>query len=135
MAAGSILVVVLSVISVYVSCDLTAGGQQRVDPSDPNVVKAARFAINGFNQQSKNEYKYKLMNILSADEQIVEGVIYTLNVQMGKTDCRKDSTMDIQTCSLMQKSNTAKTLFCTFKVLEVPWEHVESLLSYSCKAN
>lgn len=40
--------------------------------------------------------------------QIVAGVIYTLNVEIGKTDCKKGTTNDIQSCSLMQDSHLAQ---------------------------
>ncbi|KAM5164534.1 cystatin-like [Mantella aurantiaca] len=135
MAGGLCLAILLSLFSLFAANDEFPGAPQKIDPNDQDVLKAATFAVNLFNQQSKKECEYKLVNIVSADSQIVAGVIYTLNVEIGKTDCKKDTTSDVQSCNLMHDSHLAQTLFCTFRVLEVPWEHVESLLSFSCKAH
>ncbi|XP_068135675.1 cystatin-like [Hyperolius riggenbachi] len=134
MAARLYLLVVVSLLSVFASSDMLVGGPETIDPSDPQVLQAARFALSGFNQQLKEDYKFKLLKVVSAEAQVVAGVIYTVNVDIGKTDCKKDSTSDAQSCSLMQNSNLAQTLSCTFKVLEVPWENVEKVLYASCKA-
>ncbi|XP_077342341.1 cystatin-like [Lithobates pipiens] len=135
MATGLFLVVVLSLFSLFAANDEFVGGPENIDPNNQDVLKAATFAVNSFNQQSKKDYEYKLVKVVSAKSQIVAGVIYTLNVEIGKTDCKKGTTNDIQSCSLMQDSHLAQTLFCTFRVLEVPWEHVENLLSFSCMAH
>ncbi|KAM3931567.1 cystatin-like [Leptodactylus fuscus] len=121
--------VALSVLSVYVYGD---GGLQKRNPSDQDVVKAAMFAVNGYNQKSTDEYDYKLIKVLSAESQIVAGTRYVLTVEIGRKDCKRDSTSENSSCHIIQDSNLAKTLFCTFSVLEVPWENKESLLTSSC---
>ncbi|XP_075720605.1 cystatin-2-like [Rhinoderma darwinii] len=136
MAAGlySRALVILSLLSVYVYGDMIVGGLQRDDPSDPDVVKAAIFAVNGFNQLSNEEYDYKLMKIVSAESQVVAGVLYVLNVEIGRTECKRDTTNEKHSCNIIQDSKLAKTLLCTLTVLDVPWENEEALLSSSCKA-
>ncbi|XP_056423586.1 cystatin-2-like [Hyla sarda] len=126
--------VALSLLCVYVYGNILVGGFQRDDPSDPEVVKAATLAVNGFNQQSNEEYEYKLMKIVSAESQVVAGIRYVLNVEMGRTDCKRVSASEKGPCDFIQDSKLAKTLLCTFTILDVPWENEESLLSSSCKA-
>lgn len=60
----------LSLLSVYVYGDMLVGGLERDDPTDPDVVKAAIFAVSGFNQLSNEEYDYKMMKIVSAESQV-----------------------------------------------------------------
>ncbi|XP_069811243.1 cystatin-like [Dendropsophus ebraccatus] len=134
MSAGlcSTALVALSLLSVYVHGAILAGGLQKQDPNDPEVVKAATFAVTGFNQRSNEEYDYKLMKIVSAESQVVAGVRYVLNVEIGRTDCKRTSTSEKASCGIIQDSELAKTLLCTFSVLEVPWENEETLQSSSC---
>ncbi|XP_073413561.1 cystatin-like [Dendrobates tinctorius] len=123
--------VALSLLSVCVYGDMTVGGLQQEDPSDPEVVKAATLAIRGFNKLSNDIYK--LMKIISAESQIVAGIRYVLNVEIGRTACKRVSTSEKGSCDIFQDSKLAKTLLCTFTVLDVPWENEESLLSWSCR--
>ncbi|XP_075056824.1 cystatin-2-like [Mixophyes fleayi] len=136
MAAGVFfsVLVALSVLSVFVSSEMLVGGLEKDDPSDPDVIKAAKFAVNAFNRQSSQEYLYKLAKIVSAESQVVAGVRYVLQVEVGKTQCKKTATSDTQSCDFIQDPKLAQTLFCTFTVLDVPWENEEGLLSSSCKA-
>ncbi|KAM4041182.1 cystatin-like [Anomaloglossus baeobatrachus] len=125
--------VALSLLSVCVYGDMLAGGFQKEDPSDPEVVKAATFAVSKFNTLSNYEYTYKLMKIVSAESQIVAGIRYDLDVEIGRTSCKRISTNDNGSCDIIQDVKMSKTLLCMFSVLEVPWENVQSLLSVSCK--
>ncbi|XP_063775868.1 cystatin-2-like [Pseudophryne corroboree] len=124
------VVVALSVLSV--SSEILVGAPERDNPSDPDVIKAAAFAVNGFNQKSSEDYIYKLVKIVSAETQVVAGVRYILNVEIGKTQCKK-SESDTHSCAFIQDPKLAQTLLCTFSVLEVPWEDLESLETSSCK--
>ncbi|XP_044144475.1 cystatin-like [Bufo gargarizans] len=135
MSAGlcSRALVALSLLSVYVYGDIFAGGLQWQDPSDPYVVKAATFAVREYNKLPNEVYDYKLMKIVSAEAQVVAGVIYVLNVEIGRTDCKRASTSEKSSCDIIQDPKLAKTLLCEFAVLEVPWENVESLLSSFCR--
>ncbi|XP_040283338.1 cystatin-like [Bufo bufo] len=135
MSAGlcSRALVALSLLSVYVYADIGPGGLQWQDPIDPDVVKAATFAVSEYNQLPNEVYDYKLVKILSAETQVVAGIIYVLNVEIGRTDCKRASTGEKSSCDIIRDSKLAKTLLCEFAVLEVPWENVESLLSSYCR--
>ncbi|XP_071995595.1 cystatin-2-like [Engystomops pustulosus] len=132
MPAGlcSRVLVALSLLSFYVYGAILVGGLHDEDPSDPEVVQNVNFAINEFNQRSNGEYYYKLLKIVSAQYQVVAGIRYVLNVEVGRTDCKKASTIEESSC---HDSELTKTFFCTFSVLEVPWESSKTLLSSSCK--
>ncbi|KAG9462193.1 cystatin-like isoform X2 [Eleutherodactylus coqui] len=125
--------VVLSLLSLYVYGQKLVGGFQNRNPTDEDVVQAAKFAVNAFNSLSNEEYDYKLMKIVSAATQVIAGVRYDLNVEMGKTNCNREFTYDISSCDIIQDPKLARTYLCFFSVVEVPWENQESLVAVNCK--
>ncbi|KAM8945477.1 cystatin-like [Pelodytes ibericus] len=128
------LVVMLSLFSDFASSDMLPGGLNPVDNNRPDVLKAADTAMNEFNQKSKNDYIFKIIKIVSAETQVVEGIKYYLTVQIGKTQCRKDSTNNPKSCDLFKDANQAQVSICKFQVLEVEWLNQENILTYSCSA-
>lgn len=70
MAAGLFLVVVLSLFSLFAANDELAGSPENIDPNNQDVLKAATFAVNSFNQQSRKDYEYKLVKVVSAKSQV-----------------------------------------------------------------
>nr|XP_033792291.1 cystatin-like [Geotrypetes seraphini] len=106
------------------------GGPINIDPNTPEVQEAARYALTVYNQKSENANLYKIVKIQSAQSQVVAGVKYTMVVEMGLTQCKKGSTDNAASCSLLNTSG--QTLVCTFVVLEQAWINVRSLLDSSC---
>ncbi|XP_072265515.1 cystatin-like [Pyxicephalus adspersus] len=131
MSAGFFLVVVCSLFSLFTAESLV-GAPEPIDPNNQGVINAATFAVNNYNEQSKKDYEYKLVKVVSAKHQIVAGVIYSITAEIGKTDCKKGTTSDVQSCNLIKDSQLAETLYCSFRVLVVPWEHVETVQSSYC---
>ncbi|XP_072265518.1 cystatin-like isoform X1 [Pyxicephalus adspersus] len=131
MSAGVFLVLVCSLFSLF-TAQLLACAPEPIDPNNQEVINAATFAVNNYNEQSKTDYEYKLVKVVSATNQIVAGVIYEINAEIGKTDCKKGTTSDVQSCNLIKDSQLAETLYCSFSVLIVPWENVETVESSYC---
>uniref|UniRef100_A0A8C8A017 Cystatin domain-containing protein n=1 Tax=Oryzias sinensis TaxID=183150 RepID=A0A8C8A017_9TELE len=87
--------------------------------SSANVSTAARFAIGEFNKANTEEhYAYKILNITSARMQIVAGINYILDAQLGRTVCKRKDTVDCQLCALRTdpkagpKCSAADSLLC-----------------------
>ncbi|XP_069092668.1 cystatin-like [Pleurodeles waltl] len=109
------------------------GAPENIDPYIPAVQNAATFAMNAYNEQSKDEYVSKVLHVVSAKAQVVAGVIYTMEVKVGRTQCKKGSTVNADSCALMLTPGLRQTFLCNFEVLEVPWQNEEKLLQSSCK--
>uniref|UniRef100_A0A4W6DUQ1 Cystatin domain-containing protein n=1 Tax=Lates calcarifer TaxID=8187 RepID=A0A4W6DUQ1_LATCA len=70
------------------------------------VVTVARFAVVEFNKaNTEDQFSYKIVNITS----VVAGINYILDVQLGRTVCKKSDTAD-----------------------EVPWEDSRILTRKKC---
>ncbi|XP_075452400.1 cystatin-like [Ascaphus truei] len=124
----------LSLLSASVSSDVSVGAPEDINPNLPEVKKAASFAVNAYNKESKDEYLYKVLKIISAQAQVVAGINYILVVEIGRTQCKKGATNSAESCALIQSSNLAKKFLCRFEVYEVPWLNKETLVEHSCKA-
>ncbi|XP_066504423.1 cystatin isoform X2 [Hoplias malabaricus] len=100
---------------------------------NPNILKAANFAIASYNRKSNYPYAYKVVDVLSQSVALYPptGVKYSMELQVTETNCRNDGNVNLQDCSL--RSN-AQTMTCSFVVLAVPGENTmpEHLLSDHC---
>ncbi|CAG6017089.1 unnamed protein product [Menidia menidia] len=126
---------------LFVVCVLAAGrfpdakhvmiGQpQKVPVNSPSVVKAARFAVVEFNRANiQEQFAYKVLNITSAKTQIVAGINYILDVNLGRTVCRRRDTNDTKPCALHADPKERE---CHFIVTEVPWENLHALTQHKC---
>uniref|UniRef100_A0A8C5MNK6 Cystatin domain-containing protein n=1 Tax=Leptobrachium leishanense TaxID=445787 RepID=A0A8C5MNK6_9ANUR len=123
------LIVALSLISIISSMQM-AGGAININPDRADVMNAANFAMQEFNQNSKSVFLFKLLKVLSAQSQVVEGINYFLDVEIGRTQCRKGSPSNAQSCN----SEVAQISVCKFQVWDIPWLNKKTLVSYSCKS-
>ncbi|XP_060721474.1 uncharacterized protein zgc:194981 [Tachysurus vachellii] len=100
---------------------------------DPNVVKAANFAIEFHNRMTNCAYAYKVVEILSYSAQIYPParVKYSIEVRAAQTTCRNDGSMNPEDCKV---AADAQTMICSFVVLAVPGENPvpEYVLSQQC---
>ncbi|XP_053368444.1 cystatin-F [Clarias gariepinus] len=100
---------------------------------DPNVVKAANFAIESRNRMTNSIYLYKVVDILSNSAEIIPPahVKYTLQVRAAQTNCRNNGSMNPEDCSV---ADNAQVMICDFVVLAVPGDNTvpQSLLSQDC---
>ncbi|XP_070622099.1 cystatin-like isoform X1 [Erythrolamprus reginae] len=111
------------------------GGVETVDVTDKGVVEAAAFAVEKYNEGSKNTNYFKELRIVEAKYQVVEGAKYYLRVEIGKTVCEKgDGPLpfsDIQKCELVPADQREK-LTCNFQVWSRPWLKEIQLVGSFC---
>ncbi|XP_043912782.1 cystatin-2-like [Protopterus annectens] len=96
------------------------GDIKEANPNSTAVHKIATFAVDEFNKGNKTKRLFKLTKILSAKYQVVFGIRYSLNVEMGKTKCKKGEMADVinlESCPLIPQQ---KLRSCHFEVLNVP---------------
>ncbi|KAM7084525.1 cystatin-M [Molossus nigricans] len=115
--------------------EVLLGGRKDLQPSDPQVMKAAQAAVASYNMGSNSLYYFRDTRILKAQSQLVAGVKYFLTVEMGSTACRKNAVtgdrIDLTTCPLAAGTEEEK-LRCDFEILVIPWENSSSLLKHHC---
>ncbi|XP_030050649.1 cystatin-2-like [Microcaecilia unicolor] len=132
------LSVILSSSVLFSSADTLVGGSEKIDPSRSDVQIAASYAVSVYNEKSDNEYLFKVLKVLSAESQVVAGVIYRMDVEIGLTQCKKGSTDNGASCALVDTPGQTATFLCKFAVLEQPWliekwSDENSILESSCK--
>ncbi|XP_060687667.1 cystatin-like [Hemiscyllium ocellatum] len=106
------------------------GAPEDVSPDDPELQKAVHFAVTEYNEASNDVFASKVVRILSAEQQIVAGVKYTFEVELGRTQCKQGQVHDLETCNF---SETPHKTFCKFEVLSIAWRGETSLQSKMCK--
>ncbi|MBZ3888279.1 Cystatin-9 [Sciurus carolinensis] len=76
----------------------------KLQVSDPKFSPAVEFALQEFNQQSENQYAYKLVRVLSSQsKKLISSTIYSMKLQLGRTVCGK-SEEDIDDCPLQDST-------------------------------
>uniref|UniRef100_A0A3B3Z6J6 Cystatin domain-containing protein n=1 Tax=Periophthalmus magnuspinnatus TaxID=409849 RepID=A0A3B3Z6J6_9GOBI len=120
-----LLLVCLPLCSV-VTGQIMTGQPRPVSTRSEKVWRAARFAVGEFNNAlSQQPFTYKILNVTSAKVQVVAGVNYIIEVQLGRV-CKS---------SLLQKCHgkSHPKLLCTFTVTEIPWEGKRFVYRRICK--
>ncbi|XP_078086288.1 cystatin-like [Mustelus asterias] len=123
---GAVLVVLLASLA---ACSSLLGAPQPVSPDSPEVQKVAHFAISEYNKLSNDMYTNKVLRIVSAQQQLVAGINYILQVEVGRTRCRKESVDNLESCELHE---TPQKKLCHFVVHSIPWEEEISMTRMTC---
>ncbi|XP_035752971.1 cystatin-like, partial [Egretta garzetta] len=74
----------------------------------------------------------RVVGVISAKRQIVSGIKYIMEVEIGRTTCPKPAT-DLQSCALHEAPQMAKHTTCNFVVYTIPWLNQIKLLTSSCR--
>ncbi|XP_074929277.1 cystatin-like [Chelonoidis abingdonii] len=99
-----------------------AGGLDNVPVSDPEVQQAAHAAEHTYNQRSKSPYYSRGLQVLSAQRQVVSGLMLHLTMELVETLCKKnqDGVMELKEC-LLPPPSQQKKVRCNFQVWSQPW--------------
>ncbi|XP_009862855.1 PREDICTED: cystatin-F [Apaloderma vittatum] len=90
---------------------------------NPGVRKAARFGVYRYNNSSNDLFLFKELQINKAMVQIVRGLKYMLNVEIGRTMCEKREHSSLDSCHFQKKKKLQQMLRCYFEVWIMPWLH------------
>ncbi|XP_067388923.1 cystatin-F isoform X3 [Emydura macquarii macquarii] len=74
-----------------------------MDTNDPGVRRAARFGVYRYNNSSNDLFLFKESHINKAMVQIVRGLKYMLNVEIGRTVCDKRGHSSLDSCDFQKK--------------------------------
>ncbi|XP_008059411.1 cystatin-C-like [Carlito syrichta] len=108
------------------------GGVQDADPEDEQVKHALDFAISEYNKNSDDKYYSRMLKLVGAQEQIVAGMNYFLDVELGRTTCTK-SQPHLENCPFHEQPHLKRKAFCSFQIYDVPWLGTMSLMKSSCQ--
>ncbi|XP_070622871.1 cystatin-like [Erythrolamprus reginae] len=112
------------------------GGLSPRSVTDPEVRKAAAFAVEEYNARSSNANYFKNLRIVDAQSQVVAGEKYFLTMELAKTQCEKTHGKpkvykEIQNCELPPRGQQEK-LTCHFEVWSRPWLKQTELTRMAC---
>ncbi|XP_077145818.1 cystatin-like [Ranitomeya variabilis] len=131
MARLCVVAALLFCLSVVTQADRLLGGREKVDVDSAAVKQAVDFALYEYNKASNDRYQARVVKVHNAERQVVSGIIYYLDVDVGRTQCRKP-TIDVKNCELHTDANLAKTTTCSFEVYTVPWRASTKLTASKC---
>ncbi|XP_070935006.1 cystatin-SA-like [Macaca nemestrina] len=83
------------------------GGIYDADLNDDEVQHALHFAISEYNKATEDEYYRRPLRVLRAREQVVAGMNYFLDVELGRTTCTK-SQPNLDTCAFHEQPELQK---------------------------
>ncbi|XP_040836971.1 cystatin-F [Ochotona curzoniae] len=101
--------------------DVRPGFPESIKTDDPGVLAAARHSVERFNNCTNDIFLFKESRISRALVQIVKGLKYMLEVEFGRTICRKTSHARLDNCDFQTNHTLEKTLHCYAEVWVVPW--------------
>ncbi|KAM4694297.1 uncharacterized protein O3C94_004751 [Discoglossus pictus] len=127
------------VVLVLVGAAVPNVGAQRSMPGAPvpadangeGVQRALAFAMKEFNKGSNDRYASKVTNIKSVQRQLVAGLNYIMEVEIGRTQCTKPAS-NLDQCELHTQEDLAKSITCKFVVYDIPWRKKTSLTKNQC---
>ncbi|XP_076970416.1 cystatin-F [Tamandua tetradactyla] len=111
----------------FCSQDLISGAKPgfptTIKTNDPGVLRAARHTVEWFNNCTNDIFLFKESHINRALVQIVKGLKYMLDVEIGRTTCKKTGHPCLDNCDFQTNSTLKQTFGCYSEVWVIPWLH------------
>ncbi|XP_066243052.1 cystatin-C-like [Saccopteryx leptura] len=107
------------------------GGLSEADVEEEGVKQALKFALSEYNKASNDAFHSRAMRVVRARKQIVAGLNYFLDVEVGRTTCTK-SEPNLDTCPFHDQPHLRKKALCSFQIYTVPWMNKTSMVKSSC---
>ncbi|XP_003278548.1 cystatin-F [Nomascus leucogenys] len=102
------------------------GFPKTIKTNDPGVLQAARYSVEKFNNCTNDMFLFKESRVTRALVQIVKGLKYMLEVEIGRTTCKKNQHPRLDDCDFQTNHTLKRTLSCYSEVWVVPWlQHFE----------
>ncbi|XP_046536038.1 cystatin-C [Equus quagga] len=104
------------------------GGISEADISEQGVQQALDFALSEYNKASNDAFHSRALRVVRARKQVVAGLNYFLDVEIGRTRCTK-SQPNLATCPF---HDPPRKTVCSFQIYTVPWMGTMSVVKSSC---
>ncbi|XP_023587153.1 cystatin-F [Trichechus manatus latirostris] len=108
------------------------GFPKTIKTNDPGVLKAARHTVERFNNCTNDIFLFKESHVNRALVQIVKGLKYMLDMEIGRTTCKKTSHASLDDCDFQTNRTLTQTFCCYSEVWVVPWLHKFSVPVLLC---
>lgn len=99
------------------------GFPKTIKTNNPGVLKAARHSVEKFNNCTNDIFLFKESHVSKALVQVVKGLKYMLQVEIGRTTCRKTMHRQLDNCDFQTSPALKRTLHCYSEVWVIPWLH------------
>ncbi|XP_038606142.1 cystatin-like 1 [Tachyglossus aculeatus] len=104
-----------------------------IKTNDPGVLKAARIGVEKFNNCTNDIFLFKESRVNKAMVQIVKGLKYMLDVEIGRTVCRKSNYTSLDNCDFQTNQPLKQMFKCYFEVWIVAWLQKAEVLLLHCQ--
>ncbi|XP_054443395.1 cystatin-C-like [Pteronotus mesoamericanus] len=111
---------------------LMPGGLAEADVNEEGVQQALNFALSEYNKESNDAFHSRAMRVMRARKQVVAGLNYFLDVEVGRTTCTK-SQPNLASCPFHVQPHLRKKALCSFQIYTVPWLGKMSMVKSSCQ--
>ncbi|XP_054443417.1 cystatin-F [Pteronotus mesoamericanus] len=101
--------------------DVKPGFPKTIKTNNPGVLKAARYSVERFNNCTNDIFLFKESHVSRALVQIVKGLKYMLDVEIGRTTCKKTKHHSLDNCDFQTNHTLKQTLTCYSEVWVIPW--------------
>ncbi|XP_040284718.1 cystatin-like [Bufo bufo] len=107
------------------------GGREKARADSAGVKQALAFALYQYNKGSNDEFEARVVKVHNVETQLVSGVLYFMDVDIGRTQCKKP-TADVKSCKLHTDPAFVKVSTCHVEVLKVPWKSITEVKKFEC---
>ncbi|XP_050999408.1 cystatin-F-like isoform X2 [Acomys russatus] len=97
------------------------GFPQTIKTNNPGVLNAARHSVEKFNNCTNDIFLFKESHVSNALVQVIKGLKYMLEVEIGRTTCRKTEHPHLDNCDFQTNPALKQILHCYSEVWVVPW--------------
>ncbi|KAM5304589.1 cystatin-C-like [Glossophaga mutica] len=111
---------------------LMPGGLAEADVNEEGVQQALSFALKEYNKASNDAFHSRALRVVRARKQVVAGLNYFLDVEIGRTTCTK-SQPNLASCPFHIQPHLRKKTLCSFQIYTVPWLGKTSMVKSSCQ--
>ncbi|KAM7126233.1 cystatin-C-like [Molossus nigricans] len=108
------------------------GGLAEADVNEEGVQQALNFALSEYNKKSNDLFRSRAMRVVHARKQVVAGLNYFLDVEIGRTTCTK-SQSNLSSCPFHVQPHLRKKALCSFQVYTVPWLGKTTMMKSTCQ--
>ncbi|XP_039706836.1 cystatin-C-like [Pteropus medius] len=119
--------------SAYQGKTRLVGGLEDADVNEEGVQQALNFALSEYNKASNDAFHSRAIRVVRARKQVVAGMNYFLDVEIGRTTCTK-SQPNLASCPFHAQPQLRKKALCSFQIYTVPWMGKISMVKSSCQA-
>ncbi|ELV12975.1 Cystatin-C [Tupaia chinensis] len=102
------------------------------DPQEKGVQRALAYAISEYNKASNDAFHSRALRVVRARKQVVAGMNYLLDVELGRTTCTKAQPY-LADCPFHDQPHLKKVL-CSFQIYSIPWMNKISLTHSNCES-